>query len=165
MSAGPEALSPDVLDQVREQLARSGARLSPEVVAGALRERGRPVGDATVLAVHDLLRQDVLGAGPLEPLLRLPGVTDVLVNGAQAVYVDRGDGLELTDHPLPRRGRGAQAGAASGRLRGAPSGRLHSVRRPAPARRVAVPCGPGSPGPTGDGRVATGPARPGVHPR
>jgi pilus assembly protein CpaF len=86
----------DVLDAVREQLARTGAQLTPDVVARALRDQGRPVGDATVLAVHDLLRQDVLGAGPLEPLLRLPGVTDVLVNGADAVYVDRGEGLELT---------------------------------------------------------------------
>ena len=88
--------TPDVLDAVREQLARTGAPLTPDVVARALRDQGRPVGDATVLAVHDLLRQDVLGAGPLEPLLRLPGVTDVLVNGADAVYVDRGEGLELT---------------------------------------------------------------------
>jgi len=91
-----EALPAAVLDEVREQLARSGATLSPEVVAHALRDQGRPVGDATVLAVHDLLRQDVLGAGPLEPLLRLAGVTDVLVNGAEAVFVDRGEGLELT---------------------------------------------------------------------
>ncbi len=101
-AAGPTAgaiggvATPDVLDAVREQLARTGAPLTPDVVARALRDQGRPVGDATVLAVHDLLRQDVLGAGPLEPLLRLPGVTDVLVNGADAVYVDRGEGLELT---------------------------------------------------------------------
>jgi pilus assembly protein CpaF len=87
---------PEVLDDVREQLARSGSALTPAVVARALRNRGRPVGDATVLAVHDLLRQDVLGAGPLEPLVRLPGVTDVLVNGPGAVYLDRGDGLERT---------------------------------------------------------------------
>jgi pilus assembly protein CpaF len=95
----PRAAEPvpvDVVDEVREQLARTGAALSPAVVASALRDRGRPVGDATVLAVHDLLRQDVLGAGPLEPLLRMPGVTDVLVNGVDAVYVDRGEGLELT---------------------------------------------------------------------
>ena len=91
-----EGVPPDVLDAVREHLARSGSALTPDVVARALRDQGRPVGDATVLAVHDLLRQDVLGAGPLEPLVRLPGVTDVLVNGARAVYVDRGDGLELT---------------------------------------------------------------------
>ena len=92
-----DPLPPSVVDAVREQLARDGATLSPEVVARALRDQGRPVGDATVLAVHDLLRQDVVGAGPLEPLLRAPGVTDVLVNGADAVYVDRGEGLERTD--------------------------------------------------------------------
>lgn len=91
----------DVVDEVREHLARSGAALSPAVVAAALRDRGRPVGDTTVLAVHDLLRQDVLGAGPLEPLLRLSGVTDVLVNGAAAVYIDRGAGLELTSTRFP----------------------------------------------------------------
>jgi pilus assembly protein CpaF len=65
-------------------------------VAEALRAAGRPVGDATVLAVYEALRRDVLGAGPLEPLLRLPGVTDVLVNGPTQVYVDRGQGLEAT---------------------------------------------------------------------
>ena len=86
----------EVVDDVREHLARSGAPLTPDLVAHALRDQGRPVGDATVLAVHDLLRQDVFGAGPLEPLLRRPGVTDVLVNGATAVYVDEGQGLELT---------------------------------------------------------------------
>jgi pilus assembly protein CpaF len=97
----PEPLPAEVLDSVREQLASSGAALTPEVVAHALRDRGRPVGDATVLAVHDLLRQDVVGAGPLEPLLRLPGVTDVLVNGSSEVYVDRGSGLELTPVRFP----------------------------------------------------------------
>ncbi|HET9827813.1 MAG TPA: TadA family conjugal transfer-associated ATPase [Nocardioidaceae bacterium] len=96
-----ELRATDVVAEVREHLARSGASLSPAVVASALRDKGRPVGDATVLAVHDLLRQDVLGAGPLEPLLRLPGVTDVLVNGASAVYIDRGEGLELTTTRFP----------------------------------------------------------------
>jgi pilus assembly protein CpaF len=91
------ALSPETVDAVREQLARDGAEVTAAAVARALRDQGRPVGDAAVLALHDRLREDVLGAGPLEPLLRLPGVTDVLVNGAHAVYVDRGDGLERTE--------------------------------------------------------------------
>ena len=113
--------SGEVVDTVREQLARTGATLSPEVVAQALRSQGRPVGDATVLAVHDLLRQDVLGAGPLEPLLRLAGVTDVLVNGADAVYIDRGDGLERTATRFPddaavRRLAQRLAGSAGRRL-------------------------------------------------
>jgi pilus assembly protein CpaF len=91
----------DVLEQVRDQLARDGAALTPERVAAVLRGRGRPVGDSTVLAVHDALRRDVVGAGPLEPLLRTPGVTDVLVNGSTRVYLDRGRGLELTGVRFP----------------------------------------------------------------
>jgi len=55
------------------------------------------VSDAAVLSTLERLRTTSTGAGPLEPLLRLPGVTDVLVNGPAQVYVDRGDGLELTD--------------------------------------------------------------------
>jgi pilus assembly protein CpaF len=87
-------VDPAVLDDVRARLARDGVALTPEYVARALREQGRPVGDQAVLAVHDALRLDVLGAGPLEPLLRTPGVTDVLVNGAEQVWMDRGAGLE-----------------------------------------------------------------------
>jgi len=91
----------DVLGAVRDHLARGGAELTPERVARALREDGRPVGDATVLAVHDALRRDVHGAGPLDPLLALEGVTDVLVNGSDQVWVDRGAGLERTALTFP----------------------------------------------------------------
>ena len=110
-----------VVEHVRERIAREGAELSPEVVAAALRAQGRPVGDATVLAVLDVLQRDVVGAGPLEGLLRLPGVTDVLVNGAGAVYVDRGGGLELTgvrfaDDAAVRRLAQRLAGQAGRRL-------------------------------------------------
>ena len=97
-----EARVPDeVLGAVRDHLARGDATLTPQRVAQALRDQGRPVGDATVLAVHDALLRDVSGAGPLDPLLGLPGVTDVLVNGPEQVWVDRGDGLELTDLSFP----------------------------------------------------------------
>jgi pilus assembly protein CpaF len=87
----------DTVDAVREQLAVLGGDVTPARVAEALRQQGRPVGDATVLAVHDRLREEVRGAGPLEPLLRRPGVTDVLVNGHREVYVDDGNGLQLTE--------------------------------------------------------------------
>ncbi len=91
----------DLLERVRDRLASSGTPLDPAQVARALREEGRPVGDAEALAVLDDLQREVLGAGPLEPLLRRDGVTDVLVNGPDRVYVDRGDGLELTDVTFP----------------------------------------------------------------
>lgn len=91
-------MSPDdvavLVEEVRRRLAATPGALTPHRVAEALRGAGRPVGDATVLAVHEALRREVLGAGPLEPLVRLPGVTDVLVNGAGPVRIDRGHGLE-----------------------------------------------------------------------
>lgn len=93
-------LDPSLLERVRGRLARSSGDLddlAPAQVAAALRAEDHPVGDATVLAVLDALRRDVVGAGPLDHLLRLEGVTDVLVNGPAAVYVDRGAGLELTE--------------------------------------------------------------------
>lgn len=91
----------ELVELVRQRLVRDPGRLTPHRVGVALRAAGRPVGDATVLAVHDALRRDVVGAGPLEPLLVLPGVTDVLVNGPGRVYVDRGGGLEPTDVTFP----------------------------------------------------------------
>jgi pilus assembly protein CpaF len=90
-----------MVEAVRDRLARRGDPLTPQGVAEALRDEGRPVGDTTVLAVHDALRREVLGAGLLEPLLRTPGVTDVLVNGPDEVYLDRGDGLERTEVRFP----------------------------------------------------------------
>jgi pilus assembly protein CpaF len=87
----------DVVDAVRDRLARRPGPLTPHRVAEALREAGRPVGDSTVLAVHEALRRDVVGAGPLQPLLHTEGVTDVLVNGPDQVFVDRGEGLEPAD--------------------------------------------------------------------
>jgi pilus assembly protein CpaF len=54
-----------------------------------------------VLTIVDELRRETVGAGPLEPLLRLEGVTDVLVNGADEVHLDRGSGLERTSVTFP----------------------------------------------------------------
>jgi pilus assembly protein CpaF len=39
---------------------------------------------------------EVFGLGPLEPLLQDPTITDILVNGAKEVYVERGGVLEET---------------------------------------------------------------------
>jgi len=45
----------------------------------------------------DALLADMLGLGPLEPLLEDETVTDIMVNGAQQVYVERRGKLELTN--------------------------------------------------------------------
>ena len=46
---------------------------------------------------------DMLGLGPLEPLIEDETVTDIMVNGAKQVYVERRGKLELTDVAFPRR--------------------------------------------------------------
>ena len=70
-------------------------------MAEALRADGRLTSDSAVLDVFHALRRESRGAGLLEPLLALDGVTDVLVNGADEVYVDTGEGLELTEIRFP----------------------------------------------------------------
>ncbi len=44
-----------------------------------------------------LLVDDMIGLGPLEPLLADEAVTDIMVNGPHQVYVERKGKLELTD--------------------------------------------------------------------
>ena len=40
---------------------------------------------------------DILGNGPLEPLLRDPEITEIMVNRADAIFVERGGRLYQTD--------------------------------------------------------------------
>ncbi len=91
----------ELLDRVRGRLAELGGEPTPAKVADALRFEGRLIGDAAVLEVVDALRRDTVGAGPLDELLHRDGVTDVLVNGPDEVYVDSGRGLVLTDVRFP----------------------------------------------------------------
>ena len=44
---------------------------------------------------HEIV-DDMVGLGPLEPLLRDSTVSDILINGARMVYVERRGKLELT---------------------------------------------------------------------
>lgn len=85
-----------LLDRVRTRLSVEGHEASLASVARALRHEGVVVGDATALELVQALHDDLVGAGPLAVLLQEPGVTDVVVNAPDAVYVDRGRGLERT---------------------------------------------------------------------
>ncbi|MET1037711.1 MAG: TadA family conjugal transfer-associated ATPase [Aeromicrobium sp.] len=85
---------PPILDRIRRRLAAESSEPTPHSVADALRAEHQVAGSSTVLTLVDQLRSETRGAGVLDPLLALPGVTDVLVNGADAVHVDCGRGLE-----------------------------------------------------------------------
>lgn len=82
------------LEAVREYLGRHGQQPGPVEVGAALRNLGLLVSDATVMQGVAALRRDSVGAGALDPLLQQPGVTDVLVNAPDQVFLDRGAGLE-----------------------------------------------------------------------
>ncbi len=85
-----------LLDRVRTRLSVEGHEASLVSVARALRHEGVVVGDVTALELVQALHDDLVGAGPLEALLHEQGVTDVVVNGPDSVFIDRGHGLEPT---------------------------------------------------------------------
>ena len=81
-------LPPPAWDQIRH-----GRRPEPETLATVAEVDVATDGLGGVAARRGSLHADLLGAGPLEPLLDRPGVTDVAVNGDGSVWVDAGDGM------------------------------------------------------------------------
>ncbi len=91
-----------LLGRVRERLVAEGGTPTPSRVAAALRDVGGGLhGDLEVQHVLRTLQSEIVGAGPLQPLLGEAGVTDVLVNAPDEVWVDRGRGLERVPVRFP----------------------------------------------------------------
>jgi pilus assembly protein CpaF len=88
---------PDVVDRVRSRLLAGGLAPTAADVARALRDDGALLAPDALLAEAERLRAEMAGAGPLEPLLADPEVTDVLVTAPDEVWVDRGSGAERVD--------------------------------------------------------------------
>src|SRR5437870_6355179 len=59
-----------------------------------LSEEGIPLSLGERDALFGEIVDDVFGLGPLEPLLRDPGISDILVNTYKNVFVERGGVLE-----------------------------------------------------------------------
>ncbi len=75
-------------DQIRDELKILVERL--------LDENSVVINDSERRNLTRDIQYEVLGFGPLEPLLADPNVSDILVNGARQVYVERKGCLELT---------------------------------------------------------------------
>jgi pilus assembly protein CpaF len=81
----------------------------PRIEAGELEQRVRQTlqtvleTEQTPLSTSDRTRiaqeiaDDILGHGPLEPYLRDPEVTEIMVNGPEQVYVERAGHIHLTN--------------------------------------------------------------------
>ncbi|MGW5439945.1 TadA family conjugal transfer-associated ATPase [Nocardia asteroides] len=88
----------DLLERVRERLAEAAGDPDAAQLAAAIRaEAGGVLADTDLLRALRLLQTEMTGAGLLEPLLHDPRVADVLVTGPDAVWIDRGHGLERTE--------------------------------------------------------------------
>ena len=68
-----------------------------EVCENLITEERAPLSVASRQTIIRRIEDEVLGLGPLEPLLADKSVSDILVNGPQQVYVERRGKLELTD--------------------------------------------------------------------
>ena len=89
-----ERLNLSVIDKVQtDELRREVANLAQAVLA----EEKRPMRTEDFKLIVDELMHEVLGYGPLEPLLADPTVNDILVNGHDQVYVERFGVLEATN--------------------------------------------------------------------
>ncbi len=123
--------------------ARDGRAPDQSLVHDVARAESGPLGAGRVERDRVALSSRVLGAGPLDPWLEQPGVTDVAVNGDGRIWVDCGDGMRWVGQRLdPDEARFLAvrlAGAAGRRLDEAcpwvdgqlPSGaRLHAVLPP-----------------------------------
>ncbi len=82
-----------MIDKVeRSELRRQVANLVKDI----LDTEGVPVRADSFATLIDELIFEVLGLGPLEPLLKDPTINDILVNSHQQVYVERFGVLEKT---------------------------------------------------------------------
>ena len=89
-----ERLNLSVIDKVQtDELRREVANLVQQVLA----EEKRPMKTDDFKAIVDELMDEVLGFGPLEPLLADPTINDILVNSHQNVYIERFGVLERTN--------------------------------------------------------------------
>ena len=97
--------------------------------------------------VNEVL-DETFGLGPLEPLMRDPTITDILINGPKTVYVERNGRLEQADVVVPRRPAPAADHPADrrpgrpARRRDEPDGRRPPARRQ-PRQRHHPAAGPG----------------------
>lgn len=87
-------MDPRLLQAVRESVLSETGPVTPSRVAAAVQATGRLLGTAGALAAVESISAELTGLGPLQDLAEDTAVTDIFVNGPDAVWFDRGNGLE-----------------------------------------------------------------------
>ena len=68
-----------------------------EIFGRAVEEEGLALTRAERVRMLEQITDEIVGLGPLEPLLRDESITEVMVNGPRQVYIERSGKLELTN--------------------------------------------------------------------
>jgi pilus assembly protein CpaF len=68
-----------------------------EIFSRSVDEEGLALTRAERVRMLEQITDEIVGLGPLEPLLRDESVTEVMVNGPRQVYIERGGKLELSN--------------------------------------------------------------------
>lgn len=89
-------LPPELAREVRARLDGPNDQVSPTAVVSVLRDLAPLLGESQLVAAAHGVMGDLSGLGPLRDLIALPNVTDVVVNGCNSVWLDRGSGMELS---------------------------------------------------------------------
>ncbi len=74
-----------------------------EIFGKVIDEEGLALTRAERVRMLEQITDEIIGLGPLEPLLRDESITEVMVNGPRQVYIERSGKLELTQRRLPER--------------------------------------------------------------
>ncbi|AXQ92576.1 CpaF family protein [Cereibacter azotoformans] len=81
-----------------EKASESSLRTEIAAICGeALEEMSVVLNKEERTILNQELYDEVMGLGPLEPLLKDETINDILVNGPNRIFVERGGRLELTD--------------------------------------------------------------------
>ena len=89
-----EVMDLSLIGTVEEERARTEIR---EIVQRLFAEESAPLSLEQRRRIVQEIENEVMGLGPLEPLLSDPKVADILVNGPNQVYVEKNGKLQLTE--------------------------------------------------------------------
>ncbi len=102
MAAAKKKIHPLVMDRMdisaASQLPRDDLqRQVSEIVSEVAQDEKLHLNFLEQQSIVEVMLNDMLGLGPLEPLLADAAITDIMVNGPNQVYVEKGGKLVLTD--------------------------------------------------------------------
>ena len=91
----------ELVEQVRSRCIEQGIKPDVSAVTEIVRQLLPASSHGDLVTLIDVVLAEIAGLGPVEGLLLLPRLTDVLVNRFDQVWVDQGEGLRKTNVAWP----------------------------------------------------------------